>query len=248
MKKQQEKSARTKAEFTQAFWSLYTTTPINRITVANVCEKAGYHRGTFYLHFHDVYQVLEEIEGTLLGDIARCVENCMERLAADSSKLARVAALKDVVLFYERNKRFIVVLLGPQGDPSFACRLKETLKPLWKRYVVADSACSACRTNETGEMNKAGGIPDATSFSAMARSTTAREAEDATQNIPKAHSNQEIDLILEFTLAGSLAMISSWLQNPQGVSAYALGHLIYGTAIQNITATTARKKKLLPHK
>lgn len=189
MKKQPEKTARTKQEFIQAFWSLYAETPVNKITVAQVCERAGYHRNTFYLHFHDVYELLEDVESALLEDVATCVENCMKRLTKDAGNLARIAALKDVVLFYERNKRFIVVLLGPQGDPSFALRLKEVLKPLWKRYVI-----------DQGESQR---------------------------------SEQEINLILEFTLAGSLAMISQWLQEPQGLSAYELGHLVYDTAIKN---------------
>ncbi len=190
MKKQPEKTLRTKQEFTSAFWDLYATTPINRITVAQVCERAGYHRGTFYLHFHDVYEVLEEVEAALLQDVATCVEACMRKLSHDESKLSRVAALKDVVLFYERNKKYLVVLLGPQGDPSFSPRLKDVLKPLWKRYVIGQE-------------------------------TTQR-------------SEQEIDLILEFTLAGSLAIISHWLQDPQGLSAYELGHLVYDTAIKNV--------------
>ena len=190
MRKQPEKTARTKAEFTQAFWSLYATAPVDRITVAQICAKAGYHRGTFYLHFHDVYQVLEEVEAHLLADVSLCVERCMKQLTQDASKLARIAALKDVVLFYERNKDYLMVLLGPQGDPGFSLHLKDTCKPLWRRYVIGPE-------------------------------TSGR-------------SEQEIDLILEFTLAGSLAMISRWLQNPQGISAFELGHLVYDTAIQNI--------------
>ena len=190
MRKQPEKTARTKAEFTQAFWSLYATTPVDRITVAQICTKAGYHRGTFYLHFHDVYQMLEEAEAALLKDVSQCVESCMLHLQADESKLARIAALKDVVLFYERNRNHIVILLGPQGDPAFAMRLKDTLKPLWRRYVIGP---------ETGGRNE-----------------------------------QEIDLILEFTLAGSIAMFNRWLQDSGGLSAFELGHLVYDTAIQNV--------------
>ncbi len=190
MRKQPEKTARTKADFIQAFWGLYATMPLERITVAQICEKAGYHRGTFYLHFHDTCQLLEIVENTLLDDVSTCVESCMRHLRDDASKLARIAALKDVVLFYERNRRYIVVLLGPQGDPSFALRLKKTLKPLWRRYVIGE---------KTGD-----------------------------------RSEREIDLILEFTLTGSLAMISHWLHDPGDLSSYELGHLVYDTAIQNV--------------
>ena len=35
---------------------------IEKITVGQVCELAGYNRGTFYLHFQDLYEMLEVIE------------------------------------------------------------------------------------------------------------------------------------------------------------------------------------------
>ena len=36
--------------------------PLNRITVREVCEKAGINRSTFYAHFLDIYDVVEKAE------------------------------------------------------------------------------------------------------------------------------------------------------------------------------------------
>ena len=191
MRKRPEQTARTKAEIEQAFWDLYAQKPIEKITVAQVCERAGYNRGTFYLHFQDVYQLLEGIEERFLSGMIECVEHCMHRLASDGSKLARIAALAEVVAYYEKNKRYIVVLLGAQGDPSFLLKLKQGLKPLWRKYVVAD----------VGE-----------------------------------HSEQEIDLMLEYTLTGTLFMISRWLQEPGDITKQQMGRLIYDAAIRDVSA------------
>ena len=114
----------------------------------------------------------------------------MASLAQDHSKLRCLAALADVIRFYEQNRRYLVLLLGPKGDAGFIVRLKDRLKPLWREYVVPSSAD---------------------------------------------RSEAEIDLILEYTLSGSLFMISRWLQEPGGVSAATLGHLIYDAAIRDVS-------------
>lgn len=189
MRKKPEQTARTKAALEDAFWDLYAHEALEKITVSAVCERAGYSRGTFYAHFQDVYQLLEGIEQRFLDGMLECVERCMRRLAGDGGKMARVAALADVVAYYEKNKRHIVVLLSEQGDPAFLLRLKQGLKPLWREYVIDDA----------GD-----------------------------------HTEQEIDLILEYTLTGTLFMISRWLSHPGDISKAQMGHLIYDAAIRDI--------------
>ena len=188
MGKRPTQTERTKAELREAFWRLYAKHPIEKITVGEVCEAAGYNRGTFYLHFHDLYEMLRSIEDELLAGMTECVETCMKRLEKDSGKLSCIAACTDVVLFYERNKDCITVLLGEGGDPAFIFRLKENLKPLWRAYVIGGA---------------------------------------------DGRSDGEIDLILEYTLAGTLYMISRWLSNPGSVPAHKLAHLIYDFSIKD---------------
>ena len=191
MAKRPQKTEQTKADIREAFWRLYAAAPIEKISVRQVCETAGYNRATFYLYFQDIYDLLELIEAELLAGMTACVESCMQRLAKGSGKLALMAALKEVITFYERNKRYIVVLLGPQGDPAFTIRLKDALKPLWRRYVIV----------ETGD-----------------------------------HTEQELDLMLEYTLSGTLFMVSRWLAEPGDISAVEIGKLVYDTSIRDLAA------------
>ena len=192
MRKRPEKTEQTKADLEEAFWRLYEISPVEKVSVSAVCERAGYNRATFYLHFKDIYDLLESIESRIANGMTTCVEACMQRLAADTSKLALMAALKDVIAYYEHNRRYIVVLLGPKGDPAFTVRLKDALKPLWRRYVVADA------------------VGD--------------------------HTEQELDLMLEYTLAGTLFMISRWLADPGDIGVVEMGKLVYDTSIRDLSA------------
>ena len=187
MNKRPEKTAQTRADLEEAFWRLYATRPLEKITVGEVCERAGYNRGTFYLHYQDLRDMLGIIENRLLEGMTDCVETCMKRLERDSSKVSCIAACKDVVLYYERNKAYITVLLSERGDPSFIYRLKDNLKPLWREYVIG-------------------------------------QTEERTDG--------EIDLVLEYTLAGTLFMISRWLSNPGTTSVLQLAHLVYDFSIK----------------
>ena len=180
---------RTRRSIVNAFLALRSEKPIEKITVSEVCKLAGYNRGTFYLHYRDLYEMLATIEASLLEGMTECVEVCMKRLRSDSSKVGLIAACKDVVLYYERNKPFITVLLSERGDPAFVYKLKANLKPLWREYVI--------------------------------------DADDA-------RSEGEIDLMLEYTLAGTLFMISRWLSNPGSTSARQLAHLIYDFSIKDV--------------
>lgn len=134
------RSDTTEADFEQAFLRLYADKPVDAITVGALCERAGYNRGTFYLHYTDIYALLHAIEDEQLKGMAGCVESALAALQRDARKLTRLGALKDVIAYYEHHRFAIEVLLGTRADPAFILRLKNALKPLWRRYVVDDDA------------------------------------------------------------------------------------------------------------
>ena len=68
MRKQPERTERTRQALMDSFWELYRTRKIDKITVQAVTDGAGVYRSTFYEYFLDVYDVLETIERKLLED------------------------------------------------------------------------------------------------------------------------------------------------------------------------------------
>lgn len=49
----------TKKDFITAFWKLYEKKPIEKISIRELCEVAGYNRTTFYKYYCSIYDLLE---------------------------------------------------------------------------------------------------------------------------------------------------------------------------------------------
>ena len=53
---------RTKRSIVNAFLALRSERPLEKITVRELSERAEIHKATFYLHYHDVYELSEQLE------------------------------------------------------------------------------------------------------------------------------------------------------------------------------------------
>lgn len=58
----------------RAFLDLLKQKPMQRITVKEVCEEAGIHRGTFYAHYTDLYDLLHQIEEEMTKNLRHALE------------------------------------------------------------------------------------------------------------------------------------------------------------------------------
>jgi len=113
-----------------AFWSFYARKKIEQITVKEITEKAGYNRGTFYEYFSDVYDVLEQIESELIPMIDELPPLQIPAVGQNALPLDLFIKL------FERNRKYYAVLLGENGDPAFAGRLKRAVKPLIREAFI----------------------------------------------------------------------------------------------------------------
>ena len=66
MRKTDARIRYTQSVLKQVLLSFLKEKPINRITVKEVCERAGLNRATFYAHYSDCFALLESIEEDLL--------------------------------------------------------------------------------------------------------------------------------------------------------------------------------------
>jgi len=131
VKKQPEVTAQTRQNLIDAFWLLYCEKRIEKITVKEITQKAGYNRGTFYEYFTDVYDVLEEIERSLIPTLE-------ELPPIDMPSSSMEMPLGMFMTLYEKNSKYYSVLLGDNGDPAFSSKLKNSTKPIIK-LALADN-------------------------------------------------------------------------------------------------------------
>ena len=66
MRKTDARIRYTQSVLKQVLLSFLKEKPMNKITVKEVCERAGLNRATFYAHYSDCFALLESIEEDLL--------------------------------------------------------------------------------------------------------------------------------------------------------------------------------------
>lgn len=132
MKKQPEITAFTKKNIIEAFWKLYCQKRIDKITIKELSNLAGYNRATFYEYFTDIYDVLEQIENELLPTL--------DRLPFNDIKQSHSSAFNALFKYYEENSKYLIVLLGEHGDPSFLPKMKKAIAPVIKSDLLQKGA------------------------------------------------------------------------------------------------------------
>lgn len=119
----------------RAFTDLLSHKPIQSISIKELCEKAGIHRGTFYAHYTDIYDLLHSIEEEMLEDFDRVLQ---PMLSAKEGRLHPVEISAEIFQCLKDNSDLCTVTLGDYGDKNFALRLinigRDRCAEAYRRY------------------------------------------------------------------------------------------------------------------
>lgn len=130
MNKQPEVTTATKQKLIDAFWSLYEVKRIEKISIREITDRAGYNRGTFYVYFKDVYDLLEQLELSIIPH-KEDFEHAISSLNQNSSQ-----AFMAMIEICNKNAKYYNVLLGKHGDPNFYSEIKQTIKNMFCNYLM----------------------------------------------------------------------------------------------------------------
>lgn len=130
---------RTKALLLQGLIQLMEEKDIKDISVKELSDLADINRGTFYLHYNDVYDMLNKIEEELFREFNDILER--DLTGAGSSPVIPRPVLLDLFVFLGRNRDLSRVLIGPHGDLAFLNRLKDLVKEKL-RMMMDNAECS----------------------------------------------------------------------------------------------------------
>ncbi|GAB3064670.1 TetR/AcrR family transcriptional regulator [Salinicoccus sesuvii] len=122
----------TRKNLLDAFWSLYIEKPIEKITVRDITDLAGYNRGTFYTYFSDVYEVLEIQKAALMPTEDMLIDPLKE-LRNNDGKIQE--SINGVSEYLKDHGERIAILLGPGGDPKFTHELKARVRGIIMNFV-----------------------------------------------------------------------------------------------------------------
>ena len=130
MKKQPEVTAATRQRLMDAFWMIYKTKAIDKISIGEITSATGNNRGTFYHYFKDVYEVLEQIENDLISQVhIEVTEALSNHTFEENSKDINVLYSISAPIF-KRHEEKIFTLLGKNGDPQFICAFRDSFREM----------------------------------------------------------------------------------------------------------------------
>ena len=125
---------RTKAMLIQAFVTLLETKPIKDITVKELCDTADLNRGTFYLHYKDIYDMIEQLETDILNEFQTLIQHYDMN---DPDPSCPATLLHKIFQFAADNAALCRVLLSENGDISFLINIKSLFRDFYLKLCIA---------------------------------------------------------------------------------------------------------------
>ena len=113
---------RTKGKLKDALITLMVEKPVKDITVREIAELADVSRGTFYLYYRDVYDMIEKQQQVLLTQLQEIMDSI--EVGADGEAYRSILATLQLV---KENSNLFQALLGPNGSHEFVCSLRDIL-------------------------------------------------------------------------------------------------------------------------
>ena len=131
---------KTRATLRACLGKLLKTRKIQDISVKEISEMADINRGTFYLHYRDVYDLLSHIE----SDVLKQFSELLEQYSMPSLRENPEPLLCDVFRLIRDNADLTQCLVGPNGDLNFLNQLRsmfdrKVISP-WLKSLNLDSS------------------------------------------------------------------------------------------------------------
>lgn len=96
---------------------------LSRITVASLTDCAGLTRRTFYSHYKDIPDFIQQVEDAIMDEIRVLVRNIgaatLPELYHSIDELEPAPGAVELLEYLAKNRELIGSLLGPGGDPAF---------------------------------------------------------------------------------------------------------------------------------
>lgn len=126
---------KTQKEIKEAFFKLLEDHNFEQITVRQITELANINRGTFYLHYEDKYDLLEQYEQTIFQQMFQIFRSATDNIEVEylnSYGLDDLSPLIEVLGIFKEEQQNLKLILGPNGDPLF----KEKVRKLFVNNIT----------------------------------------------------------------------------------------------------------------
>lgn len=124
MKTDDRRVRKTRMALQEALVELLLDTELRNITVRELTDKADIHRATFYAHYKDIYDLYEQMEDFVIGDLSKIIVSDPTHTYDEHFKI--------IIGYVYENGKICRMLLNKNGTMSFYDRISSFLE---ERYL-----------------------------------------------------------------------------------------------------------------
>ncbi len=114
---------RTRALVEGAFLELMKEKPYTKISVREITEKADINRSTFYLHYQDIYDLLDQVEAGVTDSVAEAIRRIRREDYVPGKHPFHVQVFQELM----KHEEIFRILFSKNGDIDFIYKLATTM-------------------------------------------------------------------------------------------------------------------------
>lgn len=126
---QDRRAKRTALQIKQTMYAFMEHTAIHQISVSDICKTCQINRATFYDHYRDVFDLVQDME----NDMLLAVQALMETVSPEDTSPEAVSNLFFGFLTEHRQKLYL--LITGERSREFCLRLDSTLMPFFEKKI-----------------------------------------------------------------------------------------------------------------
>lgn len=138
------RAKRTKKMIRNALSELIEEKGYNNISITDLTTRADINRGTFYLHYIDKYDLLEQVEDEVIQEIYDEAKSTCHTDMLNLDSIKNLGSVNKPMPFMvkvfeglKENSKFVKAILGPNGDPKFPIKMKKLIETnLFEKKLV----------------------------------------------------------------------------------------------------------------
>jgi AcrR family transcriptional regulator len=129
---------RTKLAIREALVELIAEKGFDSLSVRDITTRANVNRGTFYLHYQDKFDLLDQIEMEIVQAIEKIVLQANSLNLADFNSIDKPLPVGvSMFEYFKENAALMHAILGMGGDFAFMARIRQTIEKNLKLGFLA---------------------------------------------------------------------------------------------------------------
>ncbi|MDP5276445.1 TetR/AcrR family transcriptional regulator [Chengkuizengella axinellae] len=127
---------RTRKLIGEAFLKLIKQKGFDNITIQNIADEAMINRATFYLHYQDKYDLLDQMMNSVLQELLN-IYNPKKHIQKQQVMISKLRlTIQSVYENVERHRSFYQVMLGEHGIYDFRVKLEEFVVGRFEENII----------------------------------------------------------------------------------------------------------------